>query len=165
MRGAARVVTEIPHYFAADFISDYEDKARQSSDALRHGQTLLNALKTAPHLDAAGWVERSGWAQPAFAGRGLKANPGNDEQIEDRLREGFITMPLWGVSLDRAIAESYGERFLLEIIGPFPAIASWTHSGIKAEEQELITGGQYTVEDVTGSDTLHVRLRWQRGAC
>jgi hypothetical protein len=63
-----------------------------------------------------------------------------DDQVAERLATGTIEMPLWGVSLSRTIADSYGTRFRFELAGPFPAIAAWTYSGVKAEELELITG-------------------------
>jgi hypothetical protein len=70
-------------------------------------------------------------------------------------------MPLWGVSLDPTVARGFGTRFILEIVGPFPALPAWVASGVKAAEQELITGGEYrvlSVEEVGG--TTHARLQW-----
>lgn len=79
-------------------------------------------------------------------------------------------MPLWGVSLDRAIADSYGaadgspSRFLFCPQGEFPAIVSWRESGIKAHEQELVTGGRYQVADLRriGPQQDEVHLVWEQ---
>lgn len=103
----------------------------------------------------------TGLPSRGFAGRGLKPNGSNDAQILRNLSTGEIAMPLWGVSLDRDVAGSFGAGFLFEIVGPFPAIAAWTHSGIKAEEQELIAGGRYRVESIESvGETTHARFQW-----
>jgi hypothetical protein len=96
-----------------------------------------------------------------FAGRGISSKPAEDPQIEARLRSGRIEMPLWGVSLSPDVAAGFGTRFLFELVGDFPAVPAWKHSGLKDFEQELVTGGRYRVlsqEDRNG--TTHVRLRW-----
>lgn len=156
LRGAARVLTGVPHYF-----SEYEENARANPDALSYGQSLLDALAASLPLDADAWSTCAGLAPRGFAGRGLKAKPTEAPQILATLKSGEITMPLWGLSLDRSVAQSYGSHFLFEVVGPFPAIASWTYSGIKPEEQELIAGGRYDVIDMTGDeDATHVQLRW-----
>jgi hypothetical protein len=96
-----------------------------------------------------------------FAGRGISSKPAEDPQIEARLQSGQIEMPLWGVSLSPDVAAGFGTRFLFELVGDFPAVPAWKHSGIKDFEQELVTGGRYRVlsqEDRDG--TTHVRLRW-----
>ncbi|MCR2784140.1 MULTISPECIES: hypothetical protein [unclassified Microbacterium] len=54
-------------------------------------------------------------------------------------------MPLWGLSLDREVAKSFGNAFLFEVVGPFPAIPAWAESGIKGDERELIAGGRYSI--------------------
>ena len=59
-----------------------------------------------------------------------------DLQILEVLRSGEITMPLWGVSLDRNVAQRYGTRFLFLLEGPFRGIAAWRESGIKDSEQK-----------------------------
>lgn len=163
LRGAGRVLTGVPHYFEASFISQYEEDARRSPYALRHAQSLLSKLATFDdYMDATAWTARLNLAEPPFVGRGVKTNPGNDEQILRNLRSGQLSMPLWGMSLDRSVAEGYGKRFLFEIVGNFPSVASWTWSHFKGEELELILGGKYTVLDMTGNDEVHVRLRWTR---
>jgi hypothetical protein len=70
-------------------------------------------------------------------------------------------MPLWGLSLSRAITDQYGGRFLLQVVGPFPAVPAWLASGVKDEEQELISGGRCRVVQVTPGQTVtHVSLEW-----
>ncbi len=161
LRGAARVITGVPHYFSADFITGYEDEARKNPDALRYAQSLLDAIAACEPLDADAWGIAVGLPSRGFAGRGLKPNGSNDAQILSNLNTREIVMPLWGVSLDRDVAGSFGAGFLFEIVGPFPAIAAWTHSGIKAEEQELIAGGRYRVDPIENvGETTHVRFRW-----
>ncbi|MDQ3053634.1 MAG: hypothetical protein M3R66_07350 [Actinomycetota bacterium] len=161
LRGAARVITGVPHYFSADFITGYEDEARKNADALRYGQSLLDAIAACEPRDADAWGIAVGLPSGGFAGRGLKPNGSNDAQILSNLSTGEIFMPLWGVSLDRDVAGSFGAGFLFEIVGPFPAIAAWIHSGIKAEEQELIAGGRYRVESIESvGGTTQARFQW-----
>ena len=170
LRGAARVLTGVPHYFEADFITGYEDRARDDSEVLAEAQALLDALDGSSRRDAEAWTSYAEVAGDGFCGRGLKPKLAGDPQIEQRLREGAIDMALWGVSLDRAIAESYGRtdsapsRFLFSLHGPFPALVSWRESGIKREERELITGGHYRVVDVRsiGPEQDEVSLAWER---
>ena len=70
-------------------------------------------------------------------------------------------MPLWGVSLSPEVAAGFGTRFLFELVGDFPAVPAWKHSGIKDFEQELVTGGRYRVLSQEERDgTTHVRLQW-----
>ncbi|WP_448638650.1 hypothetical protein [Geodermatophilus sp. URMC 63] len=70
-------------------------------------------------------------------------------------------MPLWGVSLSPGVADSFGTRFLFELVGPFPAVPAWMASGVKTEEQELVTGGRYQVlSQEQRGETTHARLRW-----
>ena len=70
-------------------------------------------------------------------------------------------MPLWGVSLSPEVAAGFGTRFLFELVGDFPAVPAWKHSGIKDDEQELVTGGRYRVLSQEERDgTTHVRLQW-----
>lgn len=159
LRGAARVRTGIPHYFRADFITAQEEGARRSPPALRAGITLLRAVNAADRLDADGWNAATGLPARGFAGRGLKSKP-QDDQILAQLARGQITMPLWGVSLDRDQARGFGTRFLLESVGEFPAVPAWVASGMKDAEQELITGGRYRVLSMTeDGGTTQVRLQ------
>jgi hypothetical protein len=161
IRGAARVLSGVRHYFYADFIAAYDEQARTTPEVLPAGLALLRAVNAAPHRDADAWSAAVGLSARGFAGRGIKSKPDEDPQIERRLRSGQIEMPLWGVSLSPAVAAGFGTRFLFELVGGFPAVPAWVHSGDKAEEQELVTGGRYRVlsqEDRDG--TTHVRLRW-----
>ncbi|MGY1753814.1 hypothetical protein [Blastococcus sp. SYSU D01042] len=161
VRAAARVLSGVRHYFRADFIDGYDRDARKGPDVLNAGTTLLRAVNAAPHRDADAWATAVGLPAAGFAGRGISSKPGEDPQIEARLRTGQIEMPLWGVSLSPAVAAGFGTRFLFELVGEFPAVPAWVHSGIKAEEQELVTGGRDRVLSQEERDgTTHVRLRW-----
>jgi hypothetical protein len=91
-----------------------------------------------------------------------------DGQIEDALTTGRVEMPLWGVSLDFALAWKYGTgtshrfpRFIFEIVGPFPAIPAWVHSGYLPEEQELICGGEYKVVDTVVGEQGVTTVRFE----
>jgi hypothetical protein len=164
IRGAARALTGLGHYFRAGFITEQEKRARRAPEALRAAVALLRGVNGSEFRDADGWNAACGLPARGLAGRGLKAKP-QDDQILKQLGYGEITMPLWGVSLDRSVAEGYGTRFLFELVGEFPAIPAWQASGIKDDEQELVTGGRYRVlsmEDV-GSST-RVRLEWIEAA-
>lgn len=161
LRGGARVLTGIPHYFDAHFITKYENLAREDPRALGYARLLLDHLAVSRTREISDWAEMVSYAGPSFAGRGLKPNPGKDEQIEQRLAEGEIVMPLWGISLDREVTNRYGSRFLLEIRGSFPAIPVSLYSSIKADELELVTGGRYeVVESHRESGSTHAILRW-----
>lgn len=156
LRGAARNITGLPHYFDASFITDHETAAAANPAATRRATVLLAALAIAPHRSADEWCAEGTLPASGFAGRGLGAKPIEDEQIAATLRTGKITMPLWGVSLSPGIANEFGAgnlRWIFQIIGPFPAIPAWTHSGIKADEQELICGGRYRVHNMTEEGT------------
>ncbi len=146
LRAAARALTGIPHYFTAAFITEKEEEARGNPAALQRAATLLHAIADAPLLTADQWAERHGVDPANFAGRGLGRKQTEDEQIARQLRGGVIDMPLWGVSLDPAVAQRFGtsdSRWIFQIEGPFPAVAAWSASGIKPEERELICGGRY----------------------
>jgi hypothetical protein len=160
VRGAARALTGIDHYFKADFIAGQERSARAKPDALRAAIALLRGVNAAERRDANGWYEVAGLSGPGFIGRGIESKP-QDDQIVKQLEYGHLTMPLWGVSLSREVAEGFGTRFLFEIVGAFPAVPAWLASGIKDEEQELITGGKYRVLSMReDGGTSHVRLQW-----
>jgi hypothetical protein len=161
IRGAARALTGVGHYFRAPFITEYEQEARRSREVLGAGVTLLRAVNAAPRLDADGWNAAVDLPARGFAGRGIKAKPDEDPQIEKQLATGRIEMPLWGVSLSRKVADSFGTRFLFELVGEFPAVAAWVASDSKDDEQELVTGGRYhVVSQEQLGQTTHVRLRW-----
>lgn len=160
IRAAARVLTGTKHYFVADFIADYEREAAADARAMSRARTLLEYLAQSPSLDPHAWGQKTGFPT-GWVGRGIKSGV-QDDQILATLGSGFVTMPLWGLSLDREVALSFGSRFLFELAGPFPAIAAWDHSGIKSEERELIAGGRYAVEEMRDDDsgTTTVRLRF-----
>lgn len=161
LRGAARALTGVRHYFRADFITEHEVAARAQREALDAGIALLRAVNASPRLHADGWNARVGLPARGFAGRGIKAKPDEDPQIEKQLKTGQIEMPLWGVSLSREVAEGFGTRFLFEVVGAFPAVPAWVASGIKKEEEELVTGGRYRVlSQEQRGETTHVRLQW-----
>jgi hypothetical protein len=159
IRAAARVLTGTPHYFHADFIAEYEREAAESEVTMRRAGALLDALASAPHRDAAGWATATA-VESGWVGRGIKSGA-QDDQIVATLNTGSITMPLWGLSLDREVALSFGDAFLFDLTGPFPAIAAWQASNAKEHERELIAGGRYAVTAVDESDTgLVVRLEF-----
>ena len=152
------MLTGIPHYFRADFITQQEAKARSNQEILDTARVLLDAVATAENRTADEWNASVGLYLRGFAGRGLEPKP-QDDQILDVLATGGIVMPLWGVSLSLYAAWWYGTagrslkpRFMFEIDGPFPAIPSWILSGEKAEEEELICGGEYEIRDVVHDD-------------
>jgi hypothetical protein len=160
VRGAARALSGIDHYFSAHFIARQERAARANPDALGAAIALLRGVNAAEHRDADRWYEVAGLSGPGFIGRGIEPKP-QDDQIVKQLKYGHLTMPLWGVSLSHEVAEGFGTRFLFEIVGSFPAVPAWLASGIKDEEQELITGGKYRVLSMREEGrTSHVRLQW-----
>lgn len=55
LRGAARALTGVRHYFWAPFISELEVAARAQREALGAGIALLRAVNAAQRLDADGW--------------------------------------------------------------------------------------------------------------
>ncbi|MDL5350934.1 hypothetical protein [Microbacterium sp. zg-YB36] len=159
IRAAARVLTGTKHYFEADFIDRYERDASANALTMARAQTLLAALATSPTRDGEGWAERTGFGS-GWVGRGIKSGA-QDPQINAALNTGFITMPLWGLSLDRDVARSYGSAFLFQIEGPFPALPAWEASGLKSDERELITGGRYAVTNVArGPEGVVVMLHF-----
>jgi hypothetical protein len=99
VRGAARVLSGVRHYFRADFITRYDRQARTTPEVLAAGVALLRAVNAAPHRNADAWCAEVGLPIGGFAGRGISSKPAEDPQIEARLRSGQIEMPLWGVSL------------------------------------------------------------------
>jgi hypothetical protein len=158
LRGAARVLTGHPHYFEADFIKAHEGAAREDPVTLDRARVLLHAIAESPPRTAAEWLE--GADQP-FAGRGLTSKS-EDGEILKTLSAGQIVMPLWGISLDRKVAEGFGTRFLLQITGPFRGVAAWRASGEKPEEQEIITGGRYEVIKLDPRDGAGPTVAWLR---
>lgn len=159
IRAAARVLTRTKHYFEADFITRYEAEAAADESTMTRASVLLNEIATRRSLTLQQWGEQTGVERP-WAGRGIRS-AAHDDQIERSLQSGTMRMPLWGLSLDKNVALSFGDRFLFELVGSFPAIAAWQVSDYKHDERELIAGGRYDVIDVstTGESTL-VQLRY-----
>jgi hypothetical protein len=161
LRAAARCLTGEPHYFKAAFIAEYERQARDDPRALEAASKLLDAVRASPVLTASGWCRCTGLREIDVVGRGLKEKRDEDPQIRAVLDTRTIVMPLWGVSLSRDVALRYGSRWLFTISGAFPGVAAWIESGAKPEEQEIITGGRYEVQEVEDQDcTTVVRLHW-----
>jgi hypothetical protein len=146
IRAAARVLTTTTHYFQADFIWRYEREAEADHATMTRAKVLLDALERADRRSALGWSTSFG-IEADWAGRGIASGP-QDQQILETLRTGTLTMPLWGTSVDREVAESFGTRFIFELVGEFPAIPAWEYTGLKKDERELIVGGRYTIEDM-----------------
>lgn len=149
IRAAARVLTQTKHYFEADFITRYEAEAAADEQTMARARVLLDELATRPSLTVAQLSERTG-VKTLWVGRGIRS-ASQDAQIERALASGTISMPLWGLSMDRDVALSFGDRFLFELVGAFPAIAAWQESDFKHDERELITGGRYDVTSLSFS--------------
>lgn len=160
IRAAARNLTGISHYFQAPFITDYEHEARQNPVTTGRARTLLVALEASPLRTAVEWGEALG-VDSSWVGRGIKRGA-QDPQILDSLASGELVMPLWGASFDPEVARHYGDRFTFVLQGPFPAVPAWVHSGIVAEELELICGGRYEIVDELDLDAekIVVHLRF-----
>ncbi|MGY1834348.1 HD domain-containing protein [Blastococcus sp. SYSU DS0510] len=161
VRAAARVLSGVDHYFRADFISDYNRQARTTPEALAAGVALLRAVNAAPHRDANGWSDAVGLPAGGFAGRGITSKPDEDPQIEWRLSTGRIEMPLWGVSLSPDVAAGFGTRFLFELVGDFPAVPAWVHSGDQGSRAGA--GDRRAVPGAVAGGARrdpHVRLQW-----
>ncbi len=161
LRGAARVTTGERHYFRAPFITEYETDAEADPTAIDEAKALLEAIAEAKARPAEQWCEKLDLVVPEpFTGRGIEAKgPEIDDQITASLARGTITMPLWGISLDRKVAESFGTRFVFEIEGPVRGVPAWRESGVKVDEAELITGGRYEVSTTQDGETTRVTLR------
>jgi len=159
LRGAARVLTRVPHYFEAPYITEHERQARSDEATLERARLLMSAVASSRARTASEWCASFGLPDPGFAGRGL-ASKAVDEVIRDALETGEITMPLWGVSLDIEKAREYGDKFLFELHGLFRGVAAWVESGGKEDEREIITGGRYEVGPLREHGvTIHVPLR------
>lgn len=152
IRAAARVLTRTKHYFESDFITRYESEAAADEQTMTRARVLLDELATRPSLTIPQWSEQTG-VETLWVGRGIRS-AAQDAQIERALGSGTVSMPLWGLSLSRDVAVSFGERFIFELVGSFPAIATWQESDFKHDERELIAGGRY---DVIGMSTLEGR--------
>lgn len=147
LRGAARVLTGIPHYFSADFIDAYDRAALADAGVLAKARVIISAVQSAAQCTADQWRSQLSVPGTGAASRGIASKAGADQQIEALLAQPnpHITMPLWGFSLSADTALSFGSRFVFRLHGPFQAVAAWVHSGIKPDELELIGSGRYRV--------------------
>lgn len=164
LRAAARRVTGVPHYFSAPYIDGYDVEAAGRPDAQAAARILLDSIEQRPWTSIEDLAHEVGWAGEAVAERGIesRATFEEDEQIARLVTApgAVISMPLWGFSMDRDVARSYGERFVFRLTGPMVGIPAWVHSGIKAEEAEVIASGTYAVEQIIDeSGTTVVELR------
>jgi len=163
IRAAARNLTGVRHYFASDFITAFEDEARNNPVTTGRARVLLEALAASPRRTASEWGSALG-VDSDWVGRGIKRGA-QDDQILAALQTGSLTMPLWGASFDRQVAAKYGERFTFVLEGEFPAIPAWVHSGVVAEELELICGGRYEIVEPLelAKERVEVHLRFVGG--
>jgi len=147
LRAGARVLSGVPHYFSAAFIDDLDQAARRDPVCLERARTLLDAVAAADQLEVDDWRVVSGVPGSGPASRGIAPKSGIDEQIHRLVTTpgNVLRMPLWGFSLSAEVAQSFGGRFLFRLTGRFSALPAWIHSGIKADEQEMIGGGDYRV--------------------
>ena len=165
IRAAARVISGVPHYFQADFITHLEQQARGDHGALVHASTLMTTLAKAAPRTVEEWRTQTGVDGSGCAARGIAAKPaasGIDAEIERAVtRPGAtLNMPLWGFSLSEDVARTFGDRFLFRLQGRFSALPAWVHSGRKDGELEMIGGGGYRVLGTrTEGDTLIVDLK------
>lgn len=162
LRGAARVLTGLDHYFCASYIREHEEKARSDAQTLERAGRLMTAIANSTPRTADEWCAELGLPASGFAGRGLpsKSEEDEDEQILEKLeRREIISMPLWGISLDREVARKYASqapRFVFDLEGPFHGLAAWQESGCKAQEREIITGGRYEIASVRHEDGITI---------
>lgn len=80
IRGAARVLTGVPHYVQASYITAQEEAARDRPDALAAAQALLAGVAAAESLDADVWARVASLPPTGFAGREL----GSEAEKDDR---------------------------------------------------------------------------------
>jgi hypothetical protein len=160
LRGAARVITGVPHYFSADFIEEYERRAAQDGRARSQARLLIEEITRAETRSDREWHLTQRLPGDAFAGRGIKSKPDHDNQILSSLAQGRLVMPLWGFSLREDVATGYGDRFLFRIEGPFHGIAAWLLTGDQQDQAEIIASGSYEVRpEDHGDDKTIVALR------
>ena len=164
IRGGARILTGVPHYFEADFINEIDDQARQDQETLTHARTLLRAVGLSPRQTADDWRRQLGLVGDAPAMRGIASKKGQ-EHIDDAIERlvtspnATIEMPLWGFSLDPQVALGYGSRFVFRLTGTFSAVPAWRHSSERFDELEMIGSGSYRVVEVQREgDSLFVDL-------
>lgn len=164
IRGGARLLTGIPHYFDADFIDQIDANASQDKETLTHAQVLLTAIEHAPKRTVDEWRSHLHLAGDSPAMRGIASKEGQDH-IDDAIerlvtsQNAIIAMPLWGFSLNPAVALGYGSRFVFRLRGSFNAVPAWTHSGDRHDELEMIGSGNYRIlETHQENDSLIIDL-------
>jgi hypothetical protein len=159
LRGAARAITGVAHYFDADFIAEYERRAALDQLVRTQARLLMDEIGDAGPWSAHEWHARLGLSGEAFAGRGIKSKPQHDAQILASLARGKLTMPLWGFSLRRDVAASYGTRFLFQIDGPFHGLPAWLVTDEQEDQAEIIASGSYEVSTEDQDESTIVTLR------
>lgn len=164
LRAAARRATGVPHYFTAPYIDGFDAEAAVRPDAQAAARTLLDSIGQRPWMSIEELATEVGWAGAAVAERGIESKMtfDEDEQITRLVTApgALVSMPLWGFSMDRDVARCYGTHFVFRLTGPMVGIPAWVHSGIKADEAEVIASGVYAVERVIEEwETTVVELR------
>ena len=157
------MLTGIPHYFDSDFITGYDDSARDDVTLLEMGRALLQAVASYGVRDVGHYAEVLHYSGQASPSRGIKKkDPVEDDQIDRIVRRpgAVLAMPLWGFSLDPLKAREYGTRFIFHLEGPFPGVALSLLTGDKQDEFEVVGGGSYAVTRVRDdAETTNVYLR------
>lgn len=162
LRAAARVLTGIPHYFDSDFITAYDDAARDDAVLLELGRTLLDAVANSGVHDVGHFAEALRYPGAASPSRGIRKKvPAEDDQIDRIVRRtgAVLPMPLWGFSLDPLKAREYGTRFVFDLEGPFSGVPIAALTGEKHDEFEVVGGGSYAVNrvhDDAGTTNVHL---------
>lgn len=87
LRGAARVLTGTSHYFKADFIERYDERAQADPSVMRKGKCLLDAVAASSPRTAQEWRGSPVPGGLDVAGRGLKGKD-EDQQIFESLKTG-----------------------------------------------------------------------------
>ncbi len=163
LRAAARALTGVSHYVTADCVARQEQEARRDLASMVAATALLHGVSSAPARDAAGWNAELGLPPRSFAGRVIAASADSDEEFMGHVCSGHLDIPLWSVTLDPEVANRCRGHFRAEIEGPFPGIVPSSLTGLKAQDQAIITGGRYDVvgRHRDGRVTV-VRLRYAR---
>ena len=124
IRAAARVLSDVPHYFSAKYITDLDAKARRDLPSLTRALVILDAVASAQPRVIDEWRRLLGVDGSGCASRGIKAKSDADSQIEALVSQpgAILKMPLWGFSLSENVARTYGDRFLFRLSGAFSAM-------------------------------------------
>jgi hypothetical protein len=152
------MLTQVPHYFAADYVREYERQAAEDRSAIEQARLLMRVIAGGKAKRDNEWQMSLGIPGPPFAGRGIKPKS-EDPQILRDIARGILSMPLWGFSLNEAVARSYGTRFLFRLEGPFHGLAAWKVTAEQSDDAEIIASGIYSVVTENHGDTTLVTLR------